>query len=85
MPKQTFEDAMKTLESIVDELEDKDLTLDQALKKFQQGMKLSAFCSKKLDETEKKVSELVEADSGAIRERPFAVEDEAADEEQDGS
>ena len=80
MPKQTFEDAMKALESIVEELEDKDLTLDQALKKFQQGMKLSAFCSKKLDETEKKVSQLIETDSGTIQEKPMTGNDVAGDE-----
>ena len=66
---------MKALESIVEELEDRDLTLDQALKKFQQGMKLSTFCAKKLDETEKKVTQLIEADKGTIEEKPLATED----------
>ena len=58
----TFENAMKDLESIVQELESKDLSLDEALKKFQQGMKLSKFCSKKLDESENKVSQLIKND-----------------------
>lgn len=75
MSKQSFESAMKELESIVSDLEDKDLTLDQALKKFQQGMKLSRFCAKKLDETERKVSQLVQEDSGAVREVPFSSDD----------
>ena len=67
----TFENAMKDLESIVQELESKDLSLDEALKKFQQGMKLSKFCSKKLDESEKKVSQLIKDDEdGATEEQP---------------
>ena len=75
MSKQSFESAMKELESIVSDLEDKDLTLDQALKKFQQGMKLSRFCAKKLDETERKVSQLIQEDSGTVREVPFSSDD----------
>jgi len=51
MAKQTFENAMKRLETIVQELESGDLVLDEALKKFQEGVKLSKFCSRKLDET----------------------------------
>jgi len=53
MAKQTFENAMKRLENIVQDLESGDLSLDEALKKFQEGMKLSKFCSDKLDESEK--------------------------------
>jgi exodeoxyribonuclease VII small subunit len=81
MAKQTFESAMKELESIVEELEDKELTLDQALKKFQQGMKLSRFCSKKLDESERKVSQLIEEDDGTVREEPISA-DTVVDEHQ---
>ena len=74
MAKQTFESAMKQLESIVHELESGDLTLDQALKKFQEGVKLSEFCSKKLDETEKKVSILLKDEEGDVRAEPFSME-----------
>jgi exodeoxyribonuclease VII small subunit len=55
----TFEEAMKALEKIVSELESGDLALEQALKKFEEGVKLSKFCSSKLDETEKKVTLLL--------------------------
>ena len=74
MAKQTFESAMKQLESIVHELESGDLTLDQTLKKFQEGVKLSEFCSKKLDETEKKVSILLKDEEGDVRAEPFSME-----------
>lgn len=75
MAKQTFENAMKRLEEIVQELETGDLTLDDALKKFQEGIKLSKFCSKKLDETEKKVSILLKDEEVGVREEPFLPED----------
>ena len=74
MAKQTFESAMKRLESIVHELESGDLTLDEAMKKFQEGVKLSKLCSNKLDETEKKVSILLEDEEGSIRVEPFEDE-----------
>lgn len=74
MAKQTFENAIKRLESIVQDLEGGDLTLDEALKKFQEGIKLSKFCSNKLDETEKKVSILLKDEKGNVRAEPFLLE-----------
>jgi exodeoxyribonuclease VII small subunit len=74
MAKQTFENAMKRLEAIVQELESGDLTLDEALKKFQEGVKLSEFCSNKLDETEKKVAILLKDQEGMVHEQPFSPE-----------
>ena len=74
MAKQTFESAVKRLESIVHELESGDLTLDEALKKFQEGVKLSKLCSNKLDETEKKVSILLKDEEGNVRVEPFQDE-----------
>jgi len=65
---------MKRLEAIVQEIESGDLTLDEALKKFQEGVKLSKFCSNKLDETEKKVSVLLKDEEGNVREKPFSPE-----------
>ena len=74
MAKQTFENAMKRLEAIVQELERGDLTLDEALRKFQEGVKLTKFCSNKLDETEKKVSILLKDEEGNVRAVPFLPE-----------
>jgi exodeoxyribonuclease VII small subunit len=75
MAKQTFESAMKQLESIVHELEGGDLSLDEALKKFQEGVKLSKFCSNKLDETEKKVSILLRDEEGRVQAVRFAPQE----------
>ncbi|MDY6951741.1 MAG: exodeoxyribonuclease VII small subunit [Thermodesulfobacteriota bacterium] len=74
MAKPTFEDAMKRLEDIVQELEAGTLSLDEALKTFQEGIKLSKFCAKKLDEAERKVSVLLQDDAGTVRSEPFQEE-----------
>ena len=50
---------MKQLERIVQELEDGDLPLEKAIKKFEEGIKLTKLCSEKLDETDKKISVLL--------------------------
>ncbi len=72
MAQKTFEQSMKQLERIVQELESSDLPLESAIKKFEEGMKLTKFCSKKLDETEKKVSLLLKNAEGQISEEPFS-------------
>ena len=79
MAQKTFEQSMKQLERIVQELEAGDLPLEKAIKKFEEGMKLTKFCSKKLDETEKKVSILLKDSDGRIAEEPFTTEDDTDD------
>ncbi len=77
--KKTFEDSMTQLEKIVEDIEDGDLPLETALKKFEEGVRLSKYCSDKLDETEKKVSLLLKDGNGNIHEKPFT--DNNTDEE----
>lgn len=76
MTKKTFEDALKQLEVIVEELESGDLPLEKAIKRFEQGVRLSKFCSEKLDETEKKITILLKNEDGSIVEKPFSPENE---------
>ena len=76
MAPKTFEQSMKQLERIVQELEGGDLPLETAIKKFEVGMKLTKFCSQKLDDTEKKVSILLKNAEGRIAEKPFRSEDD---------
>jgi exodeoxyribonuclease VII small subunit len=71
MAKQTFEQAMKKLELIVQELETGDQPLEKTMKKFEEGIKLSKFCSEKLDETEKRVSILLKDEDGNLLKKPF--------------
>jgi exodeoxyribonuclease VII small subunit len=77
MAKQTFESAMKQLEQIAQELESGELTLEMAMKKFEEGIQLSRFCNKKLDETERRIAILLENSDGSVQEVPF--EDKPAD------
>ena len=76
MAKKTFEQSMKQLEQIVQELESGDLPLEKAIKKFEEGIQLSKSCARKLDETEKKVSMLLEDGQGNITEAPFPADDD---------
>ena len=57
--KSNFESQLQELESIVDQLEDGDLPLDQALKIFEKGVKLSCQCQKQLADAEQKVTILM--------------------------
>jgi exodeoxyribonuclease VII small subunit len=76
MAEKKFEDAMGRLEEIVQDLEDGDLPLEGALKSFEEGMKLVKFCTKKLEEAEKKVTLLVEEGGGKYSQVPFDIEEE---------
>ncbi len=80
MAKLTFEKAMKKLEQIVQELESGDQPLEKAMKKFEEGVQLSKFCSEKLDETEKKITVLLQDQEGNIFEKPFISENESENE-----
>lgn len=75
MAEMKFEDAIARLEKIVSELEDGELSLDEALKRYEDGVKLSAFCSKKLDVAEKKVKQLVKSEGGKFELKDFEAED----------
>jgi len=74
MEEKKFETAMERLESIVQSLESGDLSLDESLKVFEEGMQLVQFCTKKLDEAERKVSILMKESSGKLVQQPFETE-----------
>ena len=76
MAQKTFEQSMKQLEQIVQDLETKDLPLEKAIKRFEEGIKLSKLCAKKLDETEKKISILLKDAQGNIVQAPFSSDEE---------
>ena len=75
MAEKKFENALKELEQIVEQLEDSELPLDDALKLFERGIKLSQFCSAKLDDAEQKVELLIKGANGALRPIPFEETD----------
>lgn len=69
--KNNFEQSLEHLEKIVSELESGDLTLEESIKKFEEGMKLSKTCSQILDETEKKIVMLIKEHDDRVVEKPF--------------
>ncbi len=71
MSEMKFEDALKKLEKIVDDLEKGDLSLDEALKKYQDGIELSRICSQRLDSAKKKIEVLVKNKKGEFELKPF--------------
>lgn len=76
MNKISFEEAMKKLEEIVKEMETGNLSLEEAIAKFKEGIELSAYCNKKLDEAERKITMLIEENNGDLKEKPFKLDEE---------
>jgi len=70
-----FEQALKRLEEIVAELEKGELALERALELFEEGIKISRLCGKKLEEAERKVEILVRDSQGALKEEPLDQSD----------
>jgi exodeoxyribonuclease VII small subunit len=69
MATDTFEKALIQLEKIVAELEAGNLPLEKALKKFEEGVAFSRFCSEKLDESERKIALLLKDQQGMLKEQ----------------
>ncbi len=61
----TFEQAMARLEQIVATLEGGRCTLDESMRLFEEGAKLTAFCRKALQAAEQKIVKLTAAESGS--------------------
>jgi len=70
-----FEEAIKKLEKIVSELEKGELSLDEALKKYQEGIEMSRVCSQKLDNAKKKIDALSKNKKGEFELKPFEEKD----------
>ena len=66
-----FETALKKLESIIENLETGDLSLEDALKQYEEGVKMADLCSKRLSEAEKRVEVLMKTNPGKFKAVPF--------------
>ena len=71
-----FEKSMERLEKIVEDLEAGNLPLDEALKRYEEGVKLSRACQKKLSQAEQKIEVLTKALDGSFQKEPFEFEEE---------
>lgn len=78
MAEMKFEEAIKKLEKIVEDLEGGGLSLDEALRKYQDGLEISRICSQRLDNAKKKIDVMVKNKKGEFELKPF---DEATAEE----
>ena len=70
-----FEKALERLEKIVEELESGDLPLEEALKRYEEGVKLSRTCSEKLSQVEKKIQVLTKTLDGSFKREDFEFEE----------
>ncbi|MCK5802410.1 MAG: exodeoxyribonuclease VII small subunit [Lentisphaeria bacterium] len=77
--KQNFEQALARLEAIVAEMEGGKLPLAESMKRFEEGMRLSAYCSEKLGEAEKKVETLFQKANGEMEWRETEVPEEESE------
>lgn len=68
-----FEEAMEALQKIVEKLEEGDVPLEKAIEYYQEGMKLSKFCSDKLLHVEKQMEQIVNQ-KGEFE--PFTIQEE---------
>ncbi len=67
----TFEDSLKQLEKIVDQLERGDLPLEESVRLFEDGVRLSSACKQELDAAEGKIQILMKERDGSMRAEPF--------------
>jgi exodeoxyribonuclease VII small subunit len=74
--KEKFEEALQKLEAIVVQMEEGNLPLEEALKAFEEGVRLAKFCTTKLDEAERKVEKLIRDQAGELQSIPFSEEDD---------
>jgi len=77
MAAEKFETALRKLEDLVKKLEGGELSLEDSLKAFEEGMKQAAFCFRKLNEAEKRVEILLKQKNGSFVTEEFQpVDDE---------
>ena len=74
-----FDEALMKLENIVEQLEDGDLSLEESLAIFEEGIKLARLCTTKLDEVERRIEMLIKGEDGELKIVPF---DEGSDDDE---
>lgn len=76
MATEKFETSLKKLEEVVKRLESGELSLEDSMKAFEEGVKHAAICTKKLNEAERKVEVLLKRKDGTFAREPFELEED---------
>ena len=71
-----FEEALQKLEEVVKQLEDENISLEDSMQRFEQGIKLSSHCLKKLNQAEQKIEELTRSEDGRLVARELEIDRE---------
>lgn len=80
-----FEKALERLEKIVEDLEAGNIPLDEALKKYEEGVKLSRACQERLNQAEKKIEILTRTLNSTLKKEPFLPSEKEEGDAGDGS
>ena len=76
MAEPTFEEALSQLEALVAQLQAGDLPLEEALRAFEEGVRLTRLCAERLEDAERRVHLLTRAADGTEQEVPFDLGNE---------
>jgi exodeoxyribonuclease VII small subunit len=79
----TFEDRLTALEAVVERLERGELTLEDSVRLFEEGVNLSSACKLELEKAEGRIQVLVESQQGGMQVAELDVEDELEDVDED--
>jgi len=71
----SFEEALTALEALVGRLESGDLPLEESLRLFEDGVRLTRLCTARLEDAEQRIALLTREPDGALREAPFLAPD----------
>ena len=77
----SFEEQLAALETVVERLERGELTLDESVRLFEDGVRLSNACKKQLEDAEGRIQVLVEDGSGAVKVADLMVEEDPGGDE----
>ncbi len=72
----TFEEQLTALERVVEQLERGELTLEDSVRLFEEGVRLSKACKGELDAAEGRIEVLVESSTGKTQVAPMEIEED---------
>ncbi len=70
-----FEENLKKLEKIIDDLHSEKISLEKSIEKFEEGVKLADSCVKTLDAMRKRIEVIAKSKDGKLKVKPFDEEE----------